>query len=52
MTPIRIYISVPADRDAVAMALFRNGYNVRQSRERSGKTYKWFVEYWRDDIGP
>ena len=47
MNPTRIYVTAPADRDAMVTILARNGYTVRQGRERekSGKAYKWFVEY-------
>lgn len=49
MTPTRIYITSPADRDAVVMILAKNGYTIRQGREKTGKVYKWFVEYWKED---
>lgn len=49
MNPTRIYIAAPADRDAMVTILARNGYTVRQGREKSGKTYKYFVEYWKED---
>lgn len=49
MTPTRIYITAPADRDAMVTILARNGYTVRQGKEKSNKSYKWFVEYWRED---
>lgn len=49
MDPTRIYITAPADRDAMVTILARNGYTVRQGREKSGKTYKYFVEYWKED---
>ena len=49
MNPTRIYITAPADRDAMVTILARNGYTVRQGREKVGKAYKWFVEYWRED---
>jgi hypothetical protein len=47
----KIYIAVPADRDAVVTVLARNGYTVRQSREKCGKAYKYFVEYFREEEG-
>lgn len=36
------------DRDALVSILARNGYTVRQGREKRGnaKTYVYFVEYW------
>ena len=49
MNPVRVYIAAPADRDAVVAVLARNGYTVRQGREKSGKSYKWFVEYYKED---
>ena len=44
----KIYIDSPADRDAVAAALIRAGYAVRQGREKNGNRSKSFVEYWRE----
>ena len=51
MDPTRIYITAPADRDAMVTILARNGYTVRQGREKTGtsKAYKYFVEYWKED---
>lgn len=49
MDAIRIYIAAPADRDAVVAVLARNGYTVRQGREKSGKSYKWFVEFRKEE---
>lgn len=51
MNPVRIYVSAPGDRDAMVTILAKNGYTVRQGREKSGKTYKWFVEYFREGEG-
>lgn len=48
MEPVKIYISAPGDRDAAVMILARNGYTVRQGREKNGKTYKYFVEFFRE----
>ena len=45
--PKRLYIEKPADRDEVAMILCRNGYIVRQGKEKQGNKSVWFVEYWR-----
>ena len=45
---MRIYIASPQDRDAVTTILARNGYTVRQGKERKGKTYIRFVEYWEE----
>lgn len=49
MNPIKIYIAAAGDRDAAVTVLARNGYTVRQGREKSGKAYKYFVEYFRED---
>ena len=49
MNPEKIYIASAADRDAVVAVLARNGYTVRQGREKSGKSYKWFVEFWKEE---
>ena len=50
MNHTRIYITAPADRDVMVTILARNGYTVRQGREKCGKSsYKWFVEYWKGD---
>ena len=40
MDPTRIYITAPSDRDAIVTILARNGYTVRQGREKNGKSYK------------
>lgn len=47
----RIYVAAPGDRDAVVAVLARNGYTVRQGREKCGKAYKYFVEYFREGEG-
>lgn len=47
MSKTRIYISSPQDRDAVVTVLARNGYTVRQGKEKKGKTYEKFVEFWK-----
>lgn len=38
-----------ADRDQLVCILARNGYTVRQGREKKGKssTYAYYVEYWK-----
>lgn len=47
MEPIAIDLQNKADREAVAMALFRAGYTVRErKRKENGKTVV-FLEYWR-----
>lgn len=44
----RLYISKPDDRESVVVILARNGYTVREGKERSaGKTFS-FVEYWKE----
>ena len=48
MNPVKIYISLPQDRDAVVMVLARNGYTVRQGKEKKGKVYEKYVEFWKD----
>ena len=48
MDPVRIYIAAPGDRDAVVTVLAPNGYTVRQGREKCGKVYKYYVEYFRE----
>lgn len=44
----RIYITNPADRDAVIVVLARNGYAVRQGREKRGNKSVSYVEYWEE----
>lgn len=48
MNPVKIYISLPQDRDAVVMVLARNGYTVRQGKEKKGKIYEKYVEFWKE----
>lgn len=45
----KIYCAAPADRDMLVTILARNGYTVRQGRERPGASskYKYYVEYWQ-----
>ncbi len=40
------------DRDALVAILARNGYTVRQGKEKRGKsnTYTYFVEYWGKSV--
>ena len=47
--PVRVECADKADRDALVMILARNGYTVRQVREKApNKTsYRYFVEFWR-----
>lgn len=48
MEHIRIEVSLPQDRDAVVTILAKNGYTVRQGKERKGKTYVKYVEFWKE----
>lgn len=43
-----------ADRDTLVMILARNGYAVRQPKEKRGtsKSYTYFVEYWKEGGKP
>ena len=44
---VRLFITAPADRDTVLMILGRNGYTVRQGREKQNpgdKNQKGYVE--------
>ena len=46
----RIEVAKEADRDALALILYRNGYTVRYVKEKSMKgnnTYVHYIEYWR-----
>lgn len=43
----RIERLTPADRETVALALFRAGYEVRQKKEKQGKTTVIHLEYRR-----
>ncbi len=45
----KIYVSSPADREAVAAILFKNGYTVRLGKEKDGKRTKMVVEFWRGE---
>lgn len=49
MNKTRVYISLPQDRDAVVTILARNGYTVRQGKEKRGKTYEKYVEFWKEE---
>lgn len=44
---MKLYIEAKADRDQAVMILARNGYTVRQGREKQGNKYVHFVEYWK-----
>lgn len=43
-----LYITTPADREAVALALYRAGYTVRQRRRKDGNKTMIYIEYRRD----
>lgn len=38
-----------ADRESVAMALFRAGYTVRERKRKEGSRTIAFLEYWRTE---
>lgn len=46
---VRVEIEKAEDRDALLMMLGRNGYTVRQIREKVGKNtrYTYYVEFWK-----
>ena len=48
---IKIDCASPADRDLLVATLARNGYTVRQGREKRGKgnAYTHFIEYWKEE---
>lgn len=45
----RLEIEKAEDRDAVVVILARNGYTVRQAKEKVGKNtrYTYYVEFWK-----
>lgn len=47
---LKIDCASSADRDALIAILARNGYTVRQGKEKRGtsKSYTHYVEYWRE----
>lgn len=47
---IKIDCASPADRDTLVAILARNGYTVRQGREKRTKSniYTYYVEYWKE----
>lgn len=45
----KLYIATEADRMGVAAVLVKNGYTVRQGKEKYKKTYAWFIEYSRQE---
>lgn len=48
MEPVAIDIHNKADREAVAMALFRAGYTVLERRRKEGTKTIVYLEYWRE----
>ena len=51
---IKIDCAKEADRDTLVTILARNGYTVRQGREKRGKSsnYTHYVEYWKEGKAP
>lgn len=51
---IKIDCAKEADRDTLVAILARNGYTVRQGREKRGKSssYTHYVEYWKEGKAP
>lgn len=47
MEPMVLELQNKADREAVAMALFRAGYTVRERKRKDGGKTVVFLEYWR-----
>lgn len=41
-------ITIPADREAVALALYRAGYTVRQRKRKDGNKTVIYIEYKKD----
>ena len=50
---VKVYVSLPQDLDAMVTILARNGYTVRQGREKKGntRTYEKYVEFWKENVG-
>ncbi len=46
---VRLEIEKAEDRDTIVMILGRNGYTVRQTKEKVGKNtrYTYYVEFWK-----
>lgn len=47
MEPMVLELQNKQDREAVAMALFRAGYTVRERKRKDGGKTVVFLEYWR-----
>ena len=50
----RIECEKAEDRDALVVIIARNGYTVRQAKERRGPNtrYTYFVEFWKEENIP
>lgn len=46
MEPMVLELQNKQDREAVAMALFRAGYTVRERKRKDGGKTVVFLEYW------
>lgn len=45
----KIYVTKPADREATITILARNGYTVREGKEKNHNNRTvYFVEYWEE----
>ena len=46
----KLFVTKPEDRETIITVLARNGYTVRQGREKDQQTGRSvsFVEYWRE----
>lgn len=40
-----LYVNTPSDREATALALYRSGYEVRQSKRKEGNKTIVYLEY-------
>lgn len=47
MEPMVLELQNKQDREAMAMALFRAGYTVRERKRKDGGKTVVFLEYWR-----
>lgn len=47
MEPIVIDLQNKVDREAVALALYRAGYTVRERKRKEGNKTIVYLEYWR-----
>lgn len=51
MTWIPLDITIPADRETVALALYRAGYTVRQRKRKDGNKTVIYIEYGKENGG-